>query len=424
MLLITLLPGCEEAENRNRRRKVYVEKKDGTYTLLKDGKPYFIKGASGYSYGAVLKESGGNTFRTWDTTRLAVVLDSALANELTVIVGLYLPDYHETDFFEDPKQVAQMHQAYQKVVNRFKHHPALLMWSVGNEVIFPYNPSYNDFYTVFNDLVDMIHRNDYDHPVTTVLLNFDRKSIFNLVLRCDIDIFSFNIYNRINTFRDDLEGIKWLWNGPYLLSEWGIDGPWGGTEQTAWGAYLELNSSEKAALCLTRYRHYMPLEDSRFLGSCLFYWGHKQEGTHTWFSLFDEAGAPSETVGAMKFLWTGRVYKNEFPVVKSLLLNSKQAKDNVLLTPHTSAAAVVNASGGGIKTIKWQLFKEDWLRVNNRANTQKLTPLPQLNKSSTETGVTFTVPEEEGPYRLFATIYTDRGNFATCNIPFYVVSPR
>ncbi|AEI49610.1 glycoside hydrolase family 2 TIM barrel-domain containing protein [Runella slithyformis] len=424
VLLIALLSGCGEVENSNLRRKVYIEKKDGRYTLYKDGKPFFIKGASGYSYGSVLKASGGNTFRTWDTTRLAVVLDSALANDLSVIVGFYLPDYHETAFFEDPGQVAQMHKAYQNVVNRFKHHPSLLMWSVGNEVILPYNPSYNNFYTVFNSLVDMVHRDDPDHPVTTVLLNFDQKSIFNLVLRCDVDILSFNIYSRINTLRDDLAAIKWLWSGPYMLSEWGINGPWGGTEQTAWGAYLELNSSEKAALCMTRYRQYMPLEDSRFFGSCLFYWGHKQEGTHTWFSLFDEAGALSETVGTMRFLWTGKSSQNEFPVVKSLLLNSKKAKDNILLTPNTPAVAALSASGEGIKTIKWQLFKEDWLRINNRAGTQKLTPMPQLNKSSTEAEITFTVPEEEGPYRLFATIYNNRGNYATCNIPFYVVSPQ
>ncbi len=423
-LIISVLNGCKKEENGKSRRKVYVEKKNGKYALIKDGKPFFINGASGYSYCSVLKESGGNTLRTWDTTNLAVILDSALANDLSVIVGLYLPDYHETSFFNNPEKAAKMHKDYQAVVKRFKHHPALLMWSIGNEVIFPYNPSYNNFYKVFNGLVDMIHQDDPDHPITTVLLNFDKKSILNLVVRCDVDIISFNIYNRINTLRDDLDWMKWFWSGPYLLSEWGINGPWGGTEQTAWGAYLEPTSGEKAELCLTRYQQYMPVEDSRFVGSCLFYWGHKQEGTHTWFSLFDEAGAHSETVGTMKSLWTGKAYKHEFPTVKTMLLNSKRAKDNILLTANAPATAEVllDSLGGEIKTIKWQLFKEDWLRINNQANTKKLTPLSQLNKNSTELKVIFTAPKEEGPYRIFATIYNTQGNFATCNIPFYVVS--
>ena len=69
-----------------------------------------------------------------------------------------------------------------------------------------------------------------------------------------------------------------------------------------------------------------------------------------------------------------------------MLLNSKKGKVTILLPANAPATAEVllDSLGGGIKTIKWQLFKEDWLRINNQANTKKLTPLSQLNKNSTE----------------------------------------
>lgn len=36
----------------------------------------------------------------------------------------------------------------------------------------------------------------------------------------------------------------------------------------------------------------------------------------------------------------------------------------------------------------------------------------------------FVAPAVEGPYRVFATIYDDQGNFSTCNTPFYVVTDK
>lgn len=39
-LIISVLNGCKKEENGNFRRKVYVEKKNGKYALIKDGKPF------------------------------------------------------------------------------------------------------------------------------------------------------------------------------------------------------------------------------------------------------------------------------------------------------------------------------------------------------------------------------------------------
>src|SRR5690606_27952295 len=107
-------------------------------------------------------------------------------------------------------------------------------------------------------------------------------------------------------FLDDVESFSWVWRGPYLITEWGIDGPWEGTPQTPWGAWIEPTSTTKAAQYRQRYRQQMPINDRGFLGSLIFYWGQKQETTHTWFSLFDEHGNKTEAVAAAEEIWSGR----------------------------------------------------------------------------------------------------------------------
>ncbi|MGX5858759.1 glycoside hydrolase family 2 TIM barrel-domain containing protein, partial [Dyadobacter jiangsuensis] len=200
---------------------------------------------------------------------------------------------------------------------------------------------------------------------------------------------------------------------------------WEGTEQTAWGAYIEDTSKKKADIYQQRYRQFMPLQDPRFLGACVFFWGHKQETTHTWFSIFDENGHPSEAVGAMRSIWTGQSSPTTYPDIKYMLLNSQGARDNILLNPSGPASAEVLLFQGHdrIRSIRWQIFREDWYRENRANSTRKLVPLATNENSGQNLRLSFSAPKEEGPYRLFATIYDHAGNFASCNTPFYVVSP-
>lgn len=424
VLLILSCLSCSRQTDQS-AKEVFVKENNGKYILYRNGQPYFIKGAAGSSHFNTLKNIGGNTIRVWDTVGLAAVLDSAHMNKLAVVVGLPIANSDYMALYNDSTKVAKQHTAFKAIVNRFKAHPAVLMWCIGNELDFPYKPSYNNFYQAFNKLTDMIRKEDPNHPITTTVLNFNKKYISNIKFRCDIDIISFNIFNRINLLKEDLKSATLLWRGPYMLAEWGIDGPWDGTLQTAWGAYIENTSNKKAEFYLTRYKKHMPLEDPRFLGSFVFYWGNKQEGTHTWFSLFDEHGASSEAVEVMRSIWTGKPKDNTFPQINYMLLNKKGARDNIILSPHANASAeVLLLKQSKIKSIKWEIFKEDWYKQNNLHNIKKLKPLQNLIKSDGGLKVEFIAPKEEGPYRLFATIHDDNGHFATCNTPFYIVADK
>jgi len=426
LLIVLFLSGCSESRYNEYGRIVHIRKQNGKYILYKNNRPFYIKGASGSANLSLLKQLGGNAIRIWDTTNLGVILDSAHANKIAVIAGLPFQNSSIVQLYQNPDRIAAQHNAFKKIVNRYRKHPAMLMWCVGNELDFPYGWSCNSFYKAYNELTDMIHRADPHHPVTTTVLNFNPKYIANLLVRCDIDLISFNIFSTLDLLRKNLRNYLWLWHGPYLVLEWGIDGPWNGTMQTAWGAYIEKTSNEKAEIYKKRYQLHMPLESRRFLGGFVFYWGNKQETTHTWFSIFDAQGRKTAAAKTMKYLWTGKELDESFPEIKQMLVEKRNAYENIILIPGacTHAEVALLSSADSIKSVTWQIFREDWFRKNNENSTRLLNPLSQLMKPEQGLSATFTSPAQEGPYRIFATLYDNKGNMATCNTPFYVVSTK
>src|SRR5690349_20377926 len=68
--------------------KVEIKKTAAGYTFIRNGQPYFVKGAGGTSETEALKVAGGNSFRTWSTDNGTVHLDRAERLGLTVTMGL------------------------------------------------------------------------------------------------------------------------------------------------------------------------------------------------------------------------------------------------------------------------------------------------------------------------------------------------
>lgn len=425
LTLTIVLAGCVKVNVLKKEQKVYIIKKESAYKLYKNNKPFFVKGASGFTYLDILARSGGNAIRTWDTDNIAAILDSARKHNLVVMIGFSLVDpEHDPSFYKEPLKVNRQFSAIKSIVNKFKDHPSVLMWCVGNELNFP-NPLIPDkFYPAFNKIVEMIHQDDPGHPVTTTVLNFSRRTIVCLKLRCNIDVISFNIFNKITHLKRDLKKFAWFWDGPYLVTEWGVDGPWEGTEKTIWGAHIEATSTKKAEIYSTRYSVHMPLDDGRFLGSFVFYWGNKQETTQSWFSLFDRNGYSSEAIGAMQYLWIKKPPRHRAPQINYMLVNDKGARDNILLSAGERAFAEVLLlrPDSAISKVAWEIMQEDWFKKKSASNTTYFKSLDGLILSSKGLRLNFIAPRREGPYRIFATIYDKYGNFSTCNTPVYVLS--
>jgi len=267
-------------------RKVWIKSDGNDYQLYKDGKPFKINGIAGYTHLKELSEAGGNTIRTWDTTHLDQILKEANQYHLSVVVGLYLPDNRTMQYFYDDEQkTAQQLATVTAFIRKYRNDPAILCWCLGNELNFPFRWKYRSFYPAYNRLIDMIHREDPNHPVTTTMVNVQPKNVFNIRWRTGIDFISLNLFGGLRTLKEDIDQLNWFWRGPYLITEWGIDGPWDKHPQTKWQSYLETNSAIKARDYASLYRDYIPKSDPRFLGSLVFI-GVPNKNTHIPGSVF------------------------------------------------------------------------------------------------------------------------------------------
>ena len=62
---------------------------EGGYTLVREGKPYFVRGAGVAGVGLeTLAKRGGNSVRTWGIEEAQSTLDEAARHGLTVAMGL------------------------------------------------------------------------------------------------------------------------------------------------------------------------------------------------------------------------------------------------------------------------------------------------------------------------------------------------
>ncbi|WP_158286416.1 glycoside hydrolase family 2 TIM barrel-domain containing protein [Chitinophaga sp. S165] len=388
--------------------------------MYRNDTPFVVKGGSGYARMTMLKAIGGNTVRTWDTAGLGAILDSAAANNLAVIAGLYIPESRYFGlFYNDQKKVDEQYAALRQVIQRYRSHPALLMWCLGNEVDFPFKARYNKFYDAYNRLLNMIHTEDPDHPVTTTMVNYQFRNIINIRLKVKgIDIISFNTFGDLQKLKNNLSSFSWFWKGPFLITEWGIYSPQESVN-TAWGVPIEPTSTKKAAQYREMYTRDLPVDNPRFLGALTFYWGQKEEVTPTWYSILDDSGGATAMVREMQSLWTGATQLREPPELEYMLVNGKGAADNIIMKPGTMQTAEVRMIDPLTKGLRivWKVLDEDFDPQNMhqpKAYMVDLTPGDSLR-------VTFRAPSKEGPYRIYSWIYDDDGNVATANTPFYVV---
>jgi hypothetical protein len=287
----------------------------------------------------------------------------------------------------------------------------------------PFSFTTSSFYKVYNRLLSLLHNNDPQHPVTTVINHLG--SVFNIQWRIPaLDFISVNLYNRIKTVQSDFNKIKLIWNGPYLVSEWAPNGVWE-APVTSWGAPIEYTSTKKAEQYYDFFTRYMPLNDPRFLGSLVFYWGSRHECTPTWYSIFNEEGMPTEIKEVMYDSWRDTITKHHAPKIKKIQLDSIDADNNIFFTPgseHKAHLFLESSNPSDSLKYNWQILKEDWLSWMETWHNFKR-PIAEaglLNDSALQqTG--FLAPLQEGPYRIFVTVYNVNGYCATANTPFYVV---
>jgi hypothetical protein len=386
------------------------------FELRRGGESYYIRGAGGVDHLEALVEAGGNSLRTWGEDQTAAVIDEAHALGLSVLAGIWIEHERHGFDYDDEAAVAAQIARHRATVDRFKDHPALLLWGVGNEVsINARNPRVWD---VIEAVAAYIREVDGRHPVMTVLPHVSAEEVRMVRERCpSVDLLGFNTYAGIDVVGRDAR--RFGWDGPFVIAEWGPDGNWE-VEKTPWGAEIEPTTTEKAALQGWRYTRV--LEDPHCLGSYCFYWGQKQETTPTWFNLFLEDGAALEAVEVMQYLWTGTFPARRAPALTPLRLNGRLAEAGVVVRAGEPLEATCTLLRGEPEELsfRWELLRESADKRQGGDREERPEALILEAAEKLPTALRFSAPAEPGAYRLFLYVENDSRRAASANFPFLV----
>lgn len=390
-----------------------VEIVSGTHgpQLLRDGKPYSIKGAGGDTGDEgldLLVKAGGNSIRTWGSDGIGPILDRAEKRGITVTVGMWLGHTRHGFKWDNPEQIAAQREMVRKTVRENKDRTGVLMWALGNEMESNGNDN-SQLWKEIEVLAKIVKAEDPNHPVLTVTADMNKDRARMIIENApSLDLIGLNSYGGLATLGQRLA--EFGWKKPYVVTEFGPAGPWE-SAKTPWGAAVEATSSEKARRYEQGYE--TMAKDSRCFGSYAFTWGHKQEETSTWFGMLLPTGERTESVDVATKAWTGKWPANRAPIVESFRANKEQE-----IAAGEAIVFDMKATDpdGDPLTYHWKAMRES----SDKKSGGDTEAVPEvITDVDGKPQFAFRAPNQPGlPFRVFVTVRDGKGNAAVANLPF------
>ena len=162
----------------------------------------------------LMKEAHINTIRVYQPIDDTSVLDRISNANMKIIIGF---GYNQNGHYDI------LSGSYLEYIKKFKNHPAILMWELGNE--YNYHPEWFDgdlknWYKTMNTAASEIKKMDNSHPTTTA--HGELPDAMALELSPNIDVWGMNVYRWDNPEKifSEWETIS---DKPMYLSEAGAD---------------------------------------------------------------------------------------------------------------------------------------------------------------------------------------------------------
>ena len=423
-------------------RTVKVQRtSSGQWQLLVDDKPYYVNGAAmvkagAFDYCSEVKNYGGNTIRLYSPTaasgyEVKELLDKAHKLGLMVHFGLAMSAAKSMDY-SDAAKVSEQKNRILEYVRQYKDHPAIICWSVGNEVE-SYNVDNVAMWKAIGDMVKSVHALDSNHPVTCTLAASSSPRVARLVQYApDIDFLSINsYYNGVGQLPGNIKA-----NGvdlPYMVTEFGPrlysnpeasrKLPWTDYYSEDSFAVVEETSSEKEAIYQTVWENDIKANESKgCLGSFSFVWGYQTQGkVLNWSSFFTPDHYAYGACDAMQKCWTGKWPEIRAPRIGSrqaMTMNGHVAEDAIKVAVNSSNTAKVVASSpsGASLRSRWIIFRES----DHKSDGSMPDGIAGLFTDNSRAEVSFKAPSVSGAYRLYVFVLDDaHKKAASACIPFY-----
>ena len=414
------------------RATVFTTKKvDGVWKLYKGETSFYINGAATNNFYADVKDWGGNVVRTYSTNEnTKAILDEAWSKGLYVNMGLAMKDSESFDYSSpaNADAIAEQYENHRTWVRRFRNHPAVLCWSIGNEAETGDAGKNAVYFKEVEKIAAMIHKEDPNHPTTATFANSDANSRIKVLMQNapSVDILSVNMYypGVGNVAKNTAEA---GWDKPWMITEYGPRGTWNMStssdpKKLSWGGLEEMTSTEKAEIYGKIWREDIKANQSKgCIGSFIFLWGFQTHGdVLSWYGLFDKNKNTFGGVDVISECWTGVAVDKQAPRIEDrsmMKLNGKTSNASVTLAAGSSdntANVQATSPTGEPLTYRWLIIKDERLAsgVSMPDGIEGLIPDPSKPE------ITFKAPPA-GQYRLYVFV-TDETNHkvAMSCIPF------
>ena len=395
-------------------RQTALTKHEGAWALRRDGRPFVVKGAAGGASKKLLAELGGNSFRTWGTDNLDRQLDEAERFGLVVTVGIWLGHERHGFNYSDPEQVRAQHERAVASIEKYKHHAAILMWAIGNEMEGYEKGDKPEIWRAVNDIAKAAKRIDPSRPTMTVIAEVGSERVRCIHELCpDVDVVGINTYagavSVVERYRK-AGGTK-----PVVITEFGPVGTWE-TPKNAWGKVPEPTSTQKAEHYRLSYEKTVVEGKGLVLGAYAFTWGAKQEMTATWFGMLLRDGSRLEAADVMSELWTGQPVANRCPRIEPIQISSQRAAAGDVLRASVQVKDVEN------DTLRYEwVLQEEVAKPSTGGDREVVPPVIEGAVTGGEDDIVdVKVPDRPGAYRLYVYVHDGQGGAATANVPLLV----
>jgi len=416
-------------------RKVNIVKDDsGNFSLTVDGQEFYAKGVCGVEDLTSIEAAGANSARTYDASDKHMdgweVLDEAESLGMKIVIGLWLPHDGEIDFTNDKDKVQAEIDKLKAYVDKYKDHPAVLAWGVGNEV--DTTLSSREVYDAINELAQYIKDNDKNHPTIAVLAGSSPIKVINIRHYAPaIDIIAVNSYKHIDNVHENVVGTTsglGGWIGPYMVTEFGCDQSSPAlteSDKTTWGVTCELPSHYKSAQYTYRYNTYIAANSDKCIGSYVFKGADVVGVTHTWYNmLLNNHTKKTGIYDAMYKAWNGTYPTDRAPGILTLTYNGKVDTQSVTLSANTNYIAHTTFdrySETDYITFVWEIREEYEKGATGKpGDVVTVSQNADPSHSTDRTYRQIQTPSVPGYYRLFIYIYDSSGHVGTASLPFKV----
>jgi len=385
-----------------------VQNADG-YQLQRGGKPYLIRGAGIHNpYLEAYVRIGGNSIRTWGADNLEQLLDDANRLGVTVTVGYWMGHRGQGFDYRNAEQVKKQFDGALASFRKYKNHPAVLAWAVGNEM--ELGEEGPEVYKAIEDIAKAIKREDPNHPVMTVVADMWPQKMAMLNQHCpSLDLLGVNSYGGLPTLATRMAD----WKRPYVVTEWDYPGA-GSFGETPWKTPLEPTSTEKAKLTAEYAEKYVYGAPGRVLGGYYFHFSPAEAATVGWNNAFLKTGEKLAMVDVLQRQFTGKEPKNRAPSIVSI-----DAPTTPTLAPGAKLAVRISAFDPDRDKLTYayeivgddpkKRFVGDFERDAGFAGSGEASP-----------DFSVSAPKEPGPYRLVIVVRDGKGSAAAGSVSFQV----